>query len=45
MDGYLGRANNLLITTLWTAFKFVMVPMSLMLASVYPASSSPSSSA
>ena len=36
MDGYLGRANNLLITTLWAAFKFVMVPMSLALASVYP---------
>jgi hypothetical protein len=36
MDGYLGRANCLLITTLWTAFKFIMVPLSLQLASVYP---------
>jgi hypothetical protein len=36
MDGYLGRANCLLITTLWTAFKFVMVPLGLKLASIYP---------
>jgi CDP-diglyceride synthetase len=36
MDGYLGRANCLLITTLWTAFKFIMVPMSLQLGAVYP---------
>jgi hypothetical protein len=36
MDGYLGRANCLLITTLWTAFKFIMVPLSLQLAAVYP---------
>jgi hypothetical protein len=36
MDGYLGRANCLLVTTLWTAFKFIMVPMSLQLAAVYP---------
>lgn len=36
MDGYLGRANCLLITTLWTAFKFVMVPLGLQLAAVYP---------
>ena len=36
MDGYLGRANNLLITTLWTAFKFIMVPISLKLATLYP---------
>ena len=36
MDGYLGRANCLLITTLWTAFKFIMVPLSLKLASLYP---------
>ena len=27
MDGVLARANCLLITTLWTAFKFVMVPI------------------
>jgi hypothetical protein len=36
MDGKLGRANNLLITTLWGAFKFVMVPLSLLLARYYP---------
>ena len=36
MDGYLGRANCLLITTLWTAFKFIMVPLSIQLAAVYP---------
>jgi hypothetical protein len=36
MDGYLGRANNLLITTLWTAFKFIMVPISLKLSTLYP---------
>ncbi|QIK79369.1 hypothetical protein G7077_11110 [Sphingomonas piscis] len=36
MDGYLGRANCLLITTLWTAFKFILVPLSLQLAAVYP---------
>jgi len=37
MDGMLGRANNLLITTLWAAFKFVMVPLSLLLSRYYPA--------
>ena len=37
MDGYLGRANCLLITTLWTAFKFIMVPLSLQLAARLPA--------
>lgn len=36
MDGYLGRANCLLITTLWTAFKFVMVPLGIKLAAIYP---------
>jgi dolichol kinase len=36
MDGMLGRANNLLITTLWGAFKFVMVPLSILLARFYP---------
>ena len=35
MDGVLARANCLLITTLWTAFKFVMVPLGRRLASVY----------
>jgi hypothetical protein len=32
MDGVLGRANCLLIMTLWTAFKFVMVPLGTALA-------------
>ena len=36
MDGVLARANCLLITTLWTAFKFVMVPLGGRLAQVFP---------
>jgi len=36
MDGVLARANNLLITTLWTVFKFVMVPIGVKLAQVFP---------
>jgi hypothetical protein len=36
MDGVLARANCLLITTLWTAFKFVMVPLGTGLATVFP---------
>ena len=36
MDGVLARANCLLITTLWTAFKFVMVPLGGRLATVFP---------
>lgn len=36
MDGVLARANCLLITTLWTAFKFVMVPLGGRLAVVFP---------
>jgi len=36
MDGMLARANCLLITTLWGAFKFVMVPLGGMLAAIYP---------
>lgn len=36
MDGMLARANCLLITTLWTAFKFVMVPLGARLAVVFP---------
>ena len=36
MDGVLARANCLLITTLWTAFKFVMVPIGAGLAAIYP---------
>jgi hypothetical protein len=35
MDGVLARANCLLITTLWTAFKFVMVPIGLALAPLF----------
>ena len=35
MDGVLARANCLLITTLWTFFKFVMVPLGGRLASIY----------
>jgi len=35
MDGVLARANCLLITTLWTAFKFVMVPIGTRLATVF----------
>jgi hypothetical protein len=36
MDGTLARANCLLITTLWTLFKFVMVPIGAQLAVVFP---------
>jgi dolichol kinase len=35
MDGVLARANCLLITTLWLAFKFVLVPIGAQLAVVY----------
>ena len=35
MDGMLARANCLLITTLWTVFKFVMVPIGARLAAIY----------
>lgn len=38
MDGVLARANCLLITTLWAAFKFVMVPLGGRLAEVFPPS-------
>jgi hypothetical protein len=38
MDGVLARANCLLITTLWTAFKFIMVPLGTRLAMVFPPS-------
>jgi hypothetical protein len=37
MDGVLAQSNMLLISTLWTAFKFVMVPLGARLAEVYPA--------
>jgi hypothetical protein len=36
MDGVLARANCLLITTLWTLFKFVMVPLGRQLAVMFP---------
>jgi hypothetical protein len=36
MDGVLARANCLLIATLWTAFKFVMVPIGQQLAVHFP---------
>jgi hypothetical protein len=35
MDGVLARANCLLITTLWTLFKFVMVPIGAQLSVVF----------
>jgi hypothetical protein len=35
MDGVLARANCLLITTLWTAFKFVLVPIGAQLATLF----------
>ena len=45
MDGVLARANCLLITTLWTCFKFVLVPIGAQLAAgLLPRRSSPSSS-
>jgi hypothetical protein len=36
MDGVLGRANCLVILTLWSLFKFVMVPLGFELASIFP---------
>ncbi len=36
MDGSLARANCLLITTLWSAFKFVMVPIGVQLGALFP---------
>jgi len=35
MDGVLARANCVLITTLWAAFKFAMLPIGSGLAAVY----------
>jgi hypothetical protein len=35
MDGVLARANNLSITTLWMAFKFILVPVGARLATVF----------
>lgn len=36
MDGVLGRANSLLICTLWAAFKFLLVPIGGRIAAIYP---------
>jgi hypothetical protein len=36
MDGVLARANCLLISTLWLAFKFVFVPLGAALGRIYP---------
>jgi dolichol kinase len=36
MDGVLARANCLLISSLWLAFKFVFVPIGGALAAIYP---------
>jgi hypothetical protein len=36
MDGTLGRANCLLISMLWSAFKFIFVPLSIRLAAHFP---------
>jgi hypothetical protein len=36
MDGVLGRANCVAIMTLWSLFKFIMVPLGLELASIFP---------
>jgi len=38
MDGTLGRANCLVITMLWSLFKFFMVPLGFQLAAVFPPS-------
>ena len=38
MDGTLGRANCLVITMLWSLFKFIMVPLGFQLASAFPPS-------
>jgi hypothetical protein len=37
LDGIQGRANVLCITTMWNGFKFVMIPIGLELARVFPA--------
>jgi hypothetical protein len=38
MDGSLARANCLLITTLWSAFRLVMVPIGIRLSGLFPPS-------
>jgi hypothetical protein len=39
MDGTLGRANCLVITMLWSVFKFLMVPIGFQLAGIFPPAS------
>jgi hypothetical protein len=41
MDGVLARANCLLITTLWAAFKFILLPIGAQLATVFGPSQFP----
>lgn len=36
LDGVQGRANALCIGTLWSAFRFVMVPLGVVLSGLYP---------
>lgn len=36
LDGVQGRANSLFIGTLWSCFRFVMVPIALGLTKIYP---------
>lgn len=38
LDGVQGRANALCIGTLWSAFRFVMVPLGVVLSGLYPPS-------
>jgi CDP-diglyceride synthetase len=38
LDGVQGRANALCIGTLWSAFRFVMVPLGVVLSDLYPPS-------
>ena len=44
MDGTLGRANCLVITMLWSVFKFLMVPIGFQLAGLFPPEPTVSSS-
>jgi hypothetical protein len=36
MDGKLGRANALLIGTLWGLFKFIMIPIGIQMSGIFP---------
>jgi len=38
MDGTLGRANSLLILTLWSLFRFIMIPLGLQIGRTFPPS-------